>query len=214
MVFDFDGLLMDTESTSFESWRYEWQQWGLTLEQATFFADHGGDVTEHRHAMLAAAVGGSFDGELSRRRRVDFREQLHASLDLLPGLRAWLDEARRKGIRLAIASSSPSDWVMGHLRRVGAEREFEIWACGNEVATAKPAPDVYLLALDRLGITGDEAVAVEDTPHGVAAAKAAGMACIAIPNPFAASARFAAADLVLASAIQLSLSEALQRLRP
>jgi HAD superfamily hydrolase (TIGR01509 family) len=214
MVFDFDGLLMDTESTSFESWRYEWQQWGLTLEEATFFADHGGDVTEHRHATLAAAVGGSFDGDLSRRRRVEYREQLHASLDLLPGLRAWLDDARQTGIRLAIASSSPSEWVMGHLGRVGAEREFDIGAYGNEVAAPKPAPDVYLLALNRLGISGAQAVAVEDTPHGVAAAKAAGMACIAIPNPFAAIERFAEADLVLGSASQLSLSEALQRLRP
>jgi len=213
MVFDFDGLLMDTESTSFESWRFEWQQWGLTLDPATFFADHGGDVTDHRHAALAAAVGGSFDGDLSRRRRVQYREQLHADLDLLPGLRAWLLEARRAGIRLAIASSSPSDWVIGHLGRVGAEREFEVCAYGNEVGAPKPEPDVYLLALDRLGITSDRAVAVEDTPHGVAAAKEAGLSCIAIPNPFAAIERFAAADLVLGSASQLSLSDALQRLR-
>jgi putative hydrolase of the HAD superfamily len=134
---------------------------------------------------------------------------VHAGLDLLPVLRAWLDEARQRGIRLAIASSSPSDWVMGHLRRVGAEREFEVWACGNEIATAKPISSPWT------GVASpDEAVAVQDTPHGVAAAKAADMVCIAIPNPFAASARFAAADLVLAWASQLSLSEALQRLRP
>src|SRR5262249_23553595 len=152
---------------------------------------------EHRQAQLAAAVGGSFDGNLSHRRRVAYRNQLHASLDLLPGLRAWMLEARRAGIRLAVAGSSPIGWVTGHPDRVGAVRDFDVCACGNEVASHKPAPDVYLLALERLGITGAQAVAVEDTPHGVAAAKAAGMRCIAIPNPFATIARFADADLVL-----------------
>jgi HAD superfamily hydrolase (TIGR01509 family) len=183
VVFDFDGLLMDTESTSYESWRYEWEQWGLTLEPATFFADHGGDLTEQRFAELAAAAGRAFDRNLSRRRRMAYRDRLHASLDLLPGLRDWLQEARRAGIRLAVASSSPRHWVTGHLGRVGVEREFEVFACGDEVAAPKPAPDVYLLALARLGVTGAQAVAVEDTAHGVAAAKAAGMRCAAGCNP-------------------------------
>jgi putative hydrolase of the HAD superfamily len=214
LVLDFDGLLMDTESTSFESWRYEWQQWGLTLDPETFFADHGGDLTEQRHADLAAAVGAGFDAKLSRGRRVSYRDDLHASLDLLPGLRAWLMDARQAGIRLAVASSSPRDWVLGHLGRVGVAHEFEVCACGDEVAAVKPAPDVYLLALAKLGIAGRQAVAVEDAPHGVAAAKGAGMSCIAIPNPFAALARFAAADLVLSSAKQISLAEALRQLRP
>lgn len=61
IVFDFDGLLMDTESTSFLSWQYEWSQWGLTLPVADFFVNHGGDVTEDRYAVLAAAVGPRFD---------------------------------------------------------------------------------------------------------------------------------------------------------
>jgi putative hydrolase of the HAD superfamily len=212
VVFDFDGLLMDTESTSFESWRYEWEQWGLTLDPATFFADHGGDLTEQRYAQLARAAGQAFDGNLSRRRRMAYRDRLHASLDLLPGLRDWIQQARRAGIRLAVASSSPRHWVIGHLGRVGAKREFDVFACGDEVAAPKPAPDVYLLALARLGVAGGQAVAVEDAPHGVAAAKAAGMRCIAIPNPFSPVARFAAADLVIDSARQVSLGEALQRL--
>lgn len=209
VIFDFDGLLMDTESTSFESWRHEWEQWGLALDPATFFADHGGDITEQRYAELAAAVGQAFDKDLSHRRRIAYRNELHAGLDLLPGIRGWLQEAGRAGTRLAIASSSPRQWVTGHLRRVAAEREFEVLACGDEVAAAKPAPDVYLLALKRLGLAGAEAVAVEDSAHGVAAAHTAGMRCIAIPNRFSPAVRFAAADLVLASAGQTSLSQAL-----
>jgi HAD superfamily hydrolase (TIGR01509 family) len=209
VVFDFDGLLMDTESTSFLSWQYEWSQWGLTLEAADFFVNHGGDVTEDRYAMLAAAAGPRFDRILSHRRRVAYREQLHEELDLADGLRAWLEQAARMGLRLAVASSSPLDWPTTHLRRAGVLDAFEVLAGGDEVAQHKPAPDVYQLALDRLTLSCAAAVAVEDTAHGVAAAHAAGMRCIAIPNPFVAPERVRHADLVLSSASQLRLADAI-----
>jgi beta-phosphoglucomutase-like phosphatase (HAD superfamily) len=86
IIFDFDGLLTDTESTSFLSWQYEWSQWGLTLQVADFFVNHGGDVTEDRSAMLATAVGPRFDRTVSHQRRVAYREKLHAELDLADGL--------------------------------------------------------------------------------------------------------------------------------
>jgi HAD superfamily hydrolase (TIGR01509 family) len=212
VVFDFDGLLMDTESTSFLSWQYEWSQWGLTLQVADFFVNHGGDVTEDRYAMLAAAVGPRFDRTLSHRRRVAYREKLHEELDLADGLRGWLDEAASLGLRLAVASSSPLDWLTTHLGRAGVLDTFEVLAGGDEVGQHKPAPDVYQLALDRLSLSCAAAVAVEDTAHGVAAAHAAGMRCIAIPNPFVALERVRHADLVLSSASQLRLADALSQL--
>ena len=213
IVFDFDGLLMDTESTSFQSWQYEWNQWGLTLEVADFFADHGGDVTEDRYAVLAAAAGPRFDRGLSHRRRVAYRERLHEQLDLADGMRGWLDEAVGLGLRLAVASSSPLEWLTAHLGRAGVLGTFDVLAGGDEVGRHKPAPDVYELALGRLSLSGDAAVAVEDTAHGVAAARAAGMRCIAIPNPFVAVERVCHADLVLLSASQLRLADVLSQLR-
>jgi HAD superfamily hydrolase (TIGR01509 family) len=212
IIFDFDGLLMDTESTSFLSWQYEWSQWGLTLQVADFFVNHGGDVTEDRYAMLAAAVGPRFDRTVSHRRRVAYREKLHAELDLADGLRGWLDEAASLGLRLAVASSSPREWLTTHLGRAGVLDRFEVLAGGDEVGQHKPAPDVYQLALDRLSLSGAAAVAVEDTAHGVAAAHAAGMRCIAIPNSFVALERVRDADLVLSSASQLRLADALSQL--
>ena len=209
VVFDFDGLLMDTESTSFLSWQYEWSQWGLTLQAADFFVHHGGDVTQDRYAKLAAAVGPRFDRTASHRRRVAYREKLHEELDLADGLRQWLEEAACTGLRLAVASSSPLDWLRTHLRRAGVLDTFEVLAGGDEVAHHKPAPDVYQLALDRLTLSCAAAVAVEDTAHGVAAAHAAGMRCIAIPNPFVAAECVRHADLVLSSASQLRLADAL-----
>ena len=212
IVFDFDGLLMDTETTLLECWQYEWRQHGLELDQTTFFADHGGDVTADRYRQLAAAVGPGYDYESSHARRTAYRQRLHDELGLCVGIEAWLAQAHDAGLRCAIASSSPEHWVTGMLRRINRIDDFAALATGEEVAAVKPAPDVYLLALERLGLEPAQAIAVEDTPHGVAAAKAAGLACIAIPNPFADPARFSQADLVLASAAALTLSEAINTL--
>jgi len=206
LVFDFDGLLMDTETTSLRVWQHLWRWYGLELDQDTFFAAHGGNVIAERYAALAAAVGPDYDHAASHARRIAYRDELHAVLELSDGIGAWLDEARDLGLRLAVASSSPRDWIVDHLSRVGYLDRFELLACGDEVAAAKPAPDVYLLALERLGVAADRAVAFEDTAHGVAAAKAAGLRCVAIPHPHADPALFSAADVLLTSAADRPLT--------
>jgi len=175
----------------------------------TFFADHGGDVTAERYAQLADAVGPGYDRAASHERRVTLRDGLNAQLGLLPGISGWLDQAPALGLRLAIASSSPRAWVLGLLARSGYRDQFEVVACGDEVARPKPDPAVYLLALDRLGLPGSSAFAVEDAPHGVAAARAADLSCVAIPGAHAEVARFGVADLVLRTAAEASLAEIL-----
>jgi putative hydrolase of the HAD superfamily len=99
--------------------------------------------------------------------------------------------------------------VLPLLATTGRSADFEVIACGDEVAAPKPAPDVYLLALTRLGISPGQAIAIEDSPHGVAAAKAAGLRCVAIPSREMDTGSFAGADLVLASATETSLDEAI-----
>ena len=214
VIFDFDGLLMDTESTALASWQWEWRQHGLELDVSGFFAEHGGDVTEERYARLATAVGPGFSRAVSHPRRLAYRDGLHEQLGLSGGIRGWLDEARALALRLAVASSSPGAWVRGHLSRVGMLSRFEVLACGDEVALAKPDPAVYELALRRLGVAPDCGLAVEDTPHGVAAARSAGLRCVAIPNPHADPDRFSAANVVLRSAAEASLSEVLMHCFP
>ncbi|RSM85576.1 phosphatase [Kibdelosporangium aridum] len=198
---------MDTESTQLESWQYEWRQHGLELDVATFFADHGGDVSELRYAALAAAVGAGYDRVSSHARRVAYRDSLNADLSVPLGIRKWLAEA--DGLRLAVASSSPASWVLPLLEQTGYRSRFEVVACGDEVSAHKPDPAVYDLALARLGVQAAEAIAFEDTPHGVAAAKAAGLRCVAIPNRHTDPSRFTAADLVLANAADMTLAEIL-----
>lgn len=160
VVFDFDELLMDTESTLLASWEFEWQQWGLTLDRESFFVGHGGDVTADRYADLGRAVGPRFDRDVSDARRVAYRELLHDRLKLAEGIEDWISCAHELKLRLAVASSSPRPWVERHLRQVDALDSFDVIACGDEVDEHKPAPDVYRLALRRLGTAVDGCVAV------------------------------------------------------
>jgi HAD superfamily hydrolase (TIGR01509 family) len=212
VVFDFDGLLMDTEATMLASWQQEWRYHGLELDLARFFPDHGGDVTADRYADLARAAGPGYDQAASHARRLAHRDSLNAGLGLRPGLQAWLDQAAGLGIRLAVASSSPRRWVAALLGRSGHLDRFEVLACGDEVTAAKPDPAVYELALLRLGLPAGRAIAVEDAPHGVAAARAAGLRCVAIPGPHGQASRFAAADLVLPTAAGYDLPWVLSQL--
>jgi HAD superfamily hydrolase (TIGR01509 family) len=207
LIFDFDGLLMDTESTQLASWQYEWQQHGLELSLDGFFADHGGDVSDLRYSTLATAVGSGYDREASHARRIAYRDRLNEALEFSAGIEDWLDTA--EGLRLAVASSSPASWVLPLLEQSGHLARFDVVACGDEVDAHKPDPAVYRLALRRLDVVAEQAIAFEDTPHGVAAAKAAGLKCVAIPNPYADPARFVAADVVLTSATERSLAEIL-----
>jgi HAD superfamily hydrolase (TIGR01509 family) len=212
LIFDFDGLLMDTETTLLDSWRWEWRRHGLELDPAGFFADHGGDANEPRYAALAAAVGAGYDRVSSHELRMAYRADLNAALEPAPGVRGWLDRAAERGLRLAVASSSPLPHVDALLTQAGLRSRFEVLATGEEVAAHKPDPAVYLLALERLGLPVAQAVAFEDTVHGVQAAQAAGLRCVAVPNPHADHTRFHAADLLLSSAAQLSLDAVLARL--
>ena len=212
LIFDFDGLLMDTETTLLESWRWEWWRHGLELDPAGFFADHGGDANELRYVALAEAVGPAYDRASSHDLRMAYRAALNAALEPAPGVVGWLDRAAELGLRLAVASSSDVSHVGTMLDRTGLRARFEVLATGDEVTAHKPDPAVYLLALDRLGLPAQEAVAFEDTAHGVAAAQAAGLPCVAVPNPHADHGRFTTADVLLPSAANLSLDAVLAAL--
>jgi HAD superfamily hydrolase (TIGR01509 family) len=127
---------------------------------------------------------------------------------VLPGIEEWLTEARRLGLKLGIASSSTRQWVMGHLDRLGLGG-WDCIRCREDTVRAKPDPDLYLAVLDCLGIGPGQAIAVEDSLNGLAAAKAAGLFCVAVPCSMTAHMDLSAADLRLGSLAQRSLAEVL-----
>ncbi|MGH2481346.1 MAG: HAD-IA family hydrolase, partial [Ktedonobacteraceae bacterium] len=126
---------------------------------------------------------------------------------ILPGVEALLNEARRRGLGLAVASSSPRTWVVNHLKRLGLLEYFTTLACGDEVEHTKPYPDLYLAALHQLGVQAQQALAFEDSLNGMRAAQQAGIFCVVVPNPLTQHLVFEPLDLRLASLAELTLDE-------
>ncbi|HVF24844.1 MAG TPA: HAD-IA family hydrolase, partial [Anaerolineales bacterium] len=134
---------------------------------------------------------------------------------VLPGVLETIHEAKRLGLKLAIASSSTHSWVDTHAKRLGIFDHFDSIICSDDVGAdrTKPFPDLYLMALDRLQIRNDEAVVFEDSPNGVTAARSAGIFVVAVPNPVTSLLKFEGEDLMLASLSDLYLPGLLNQVK-
>jgi HAD superfamily hydrolase (TIGR01509 family) len=210
LVFDFDGLFLDTEGPVFTAWQEEFAAHGcppLTLEEwsAEIGTVGGLDLVE----ILSARATRPVDAEVMHARRRDRRDELLAGESVLPGVSEWLDEADALRLGLAIASSSSRDWVEPHLERLGLRERFAHVVCFGPGIAGKPAPDTYLAACRRLGVEPGRAIAIEDSPHGVSAAKAAGLRCVAVPHAITEQLDLSLADLRLSSLAAMTLPEVL-----
>jgi HAD superfamily hydrolase (TIGR01509 family) len=212
IVFDFDGLILDTEEPVYRSWLEVYEAHGETLPFERWVQIVGSTTTEfHPQRHLEERLGRPLsqevvDGRIGRRTEMILAQQV------LPGILRYIDDATDLGLKLGVASSSTRDWVSGHLERLGILGRFDCVRCRDDVNSAKPAPDLYIAVLDCLGVSPSEAFAIEDSPNGVIAAKQAGMLCVAIPNSITAGLDLSKADLVLRSLSDLSLHDLLQRL--
>lgn len=121
------------------------------------------------------------------------------------GVREYVADAKRLGLRLAVASSSSRAWVLGHLERLRLDSDWDAVRARDDVARTKPAPDVYLSAVAALGVAPEEAVALEDSANGIAAAKDAGLLCVVVPNALTAGVDLSRADLRLNSLAETPL---------
>lgn len=214
VLFDFDGTLIDTESPSFQAWREIYAEHGRDLPLERWVERVGTIGGFDPLADLAAAVGDAFDGDSVTARRHARRDELIDVEQLRTGVAEYLEGARRLGLRVGIVTSGPSDWVAFHLERLGQAGRWDCIVCANhDAAVAKPRPSLYLRALDELAIGAEEALAIEDSPNGIAAAKAAGLFCVAAPNSVTAGLDLSRADIVVDSLADLPLSDLLERLR-
>lgn len=204
LVFDFDGLICDTETSSFETAHEIYAEHGVELTVAQWHSRIG---THGRHwlADLESAIGPLSDRDaLTERRRLAHHERLLAE-EALPGVADFTARAVDAGLALAVASSSSAQWVTDHLDRLGLLDRFSAISTSEDGVPAKPEPEVYRRALEAIGADASEAAAFEDSPNGIAAAKAAGLFCVAVPNRMTTGLDLSAADVVVESFLKLNL---------
>lgn len=212
IIFDFDGLILETEGPVFQSWQELFQKFDCHLPFETWAQIIGrSDDPFDPWDLLQEQLGHPVDQEnLGPKRRARELELIFEQ-PIAPGIEAWIADAQHRGMKLGVASSSTSDWVTGHLSRLGLRERFECIRGSDDVGTTKPNPDAYLSALGCLNLEPDEALALEDSPHGITAAKSAGLFCIAVPNELTRNLRLDQADLIVDSLAELSLEELLRR---
>jgi HAD superfamily hydrolase (TIGR01509 family) len=199
VVFDLDGLIVDTERTSLQSWEEAYHDAGLQLPldlwQTTIGTwgaafDPVVDLGERRGRPLSA-------DEIEARREREW--ELASQLPIMPGVLEHLDAAAAWGMSIGIASSSSRRWVHGQLERLALAQRFECICTRDDVLQTKPDPSLYFRALLCLGVDGAEALAYEDSANGLVAAKSAGLRCVVVPGPLTAASDYSLADAVVDS---------------
>jgi HAD superfamily hydrolase (TIGR01509 family) len=212
LVFDFDGLILDTELPEYVTVKAEFEAHGVELR----LDDWLGIIGRADHLpwldMLEREVGGPIEREVVHARRMARHLELILACEVLPGVVDLLDEADRRGVPAAVASSSPRHWVAGHLERLGLLDRFVTIRTREDVERAKPWPDLFLAAAEALGVPPAGAVAFEDSHNGARAAIDAGLFCVAVPNQLTRGQDLSHADLVVASLAEVSLADLDRRL--
>ena len=215
LFFDFDGLILDTETPEFDAWSAIFRENGVEfpLDFWVNAVGRGADqITERPIDVLERLTGRKFDHEVTREAYNDVRMKRIYAEKPLPGILELLSEARGAGVGCAVVSSSKHAWVDGHLERLGITHWFQHVICADEVARAKPFPDLYLEAVRRFGIEASQAMALEDSANGARAAVDAGVFVVAVPNSVTKHLDLSHANCILPSLGGVTLAD-LDRLR-
>ncbi|MEZ4595290.1 MAG: HAD-IA family hydrolase, partial [Chloroflexota bacterium] len=199
--------IFDSETPDFISWQETFAAHGVELAREVWSAQIG-SITFNPYLHLEELLGRPIDRTAVHASRKARDNELLAAQTILPGVEAYLAEARALGLKIAIASSSNHNWVDGHLQRLGLFDQFEQIHCSDDVGgVGKPDPAVYRAAVSALNIAPHEGLALEDSPNGVTAAKGAGLWCTAVPNQMTRDLNFDHADYRLSALTQMPLSQ-------
>jgi HAD superfamily hydrolase (TIGR01509 family) len=206
LIFDFDGLIVDTEGPEYRAWCEVFSAHARELPLLVWAECIGRDAGWFDPlAYLEGLLGRSLEREALRAEQRARALQLVHSQPLLPGVQAYVRDAQRLGLGLAIASSGTREWVTGHLQRLRLDDAWHCVRCREDVVRPKPEPDLYLAALEALGVTASQAIAFEDSPNGIRAAKRAGLRCVAVPHGLTGGLDLSEADLQLDSLADMPL---------
>lgn len=205
IIFDFDGVLLDTEWAIFHSWAMLYEREGCTLSLQEYAPCLGAGYTRWNPAShLEKLTGKSFDWDAENAVRQASVERELASYTLMPGAQELLEMCRTYGIRMVVASSSSRHWVSSWLARLQVADFFECLFCRTDGYAVKPDPTLFLAALKYLQVPASECLVIEDSENGVLAAKRANLPCVAIPNRMTAQSNLSAADFHSSSLHELS----------
>jgi len=211
LVFDFDGLILETELPIFQSWQelfqahqleFPFEKWAHNIGTAEEVFDPAFELNQHTGAQL------DLTSEFERRREREL--ELIGDQPPLPGVMDYLQDARAIGLKIGLASSSSCHWVEGHLTRLGLIDYFDCIRARDDVHLTKPDPALYRSAVEMLGVRPEQAIAFEDSRNGIQAAKRAGMYCVAVPNALTRLTDTSQADLTLHSLADLPLKDLIQ----
>ena len=212
LIFDFDGLILDTELPDYLSWQEVYHSYGVELSLEYWCTIVGGNAESdfEPHDYLESLLQNQVDREqIWVSRRKSYLEHLE-NQPILPGVLSLLEEARDSGLKLAVASSSPENWVVGHITRLGLLDYFDVIVTADDVELTKPDPGLFLLAADKMGVQPNEVIVLEDSGNGVKGAKRAGMFVVVVPNEITRTMDLSMSDLRLETLDTINLERLLE----
>lgn len=182
LIFDFDGLIFDTETAIYEAWRELYAAHGFPLTLETWAQCVGSDFGHYDPMKdLESMLGRTLDWNPLAQRRREYVAEILKDRDPMPGVRERVLEAHEHGISCAVASSSTHEWVDGWLKKLGLFDFFENITCLEDTGKVKPDPSLFLHAAKKLSVDPQNAVVLEDSLNGLRAAHAAEMRCVVVP---------------------------------
>jgi putative hydrolase of the HAD superfamily len=209
VLFDFDGLIVDTESVGYQTWKEIFFEEGHHLPVERYAQVVGTDFNTAYNPRLdlEQLTSKTFDWDLVEERRRVRERELRTGLTVLPGVVERLREADALGLRTAIASSSPRSWVEPWLEQLDLRHHFHHVTTVDDTGRVKPDPSLFQHAAETLGAGPDEVVIFEDSLNGLKAALAAQMRCIVVPGPMTRHLVFAGAYRQVGSLADVTLAE-------
>lgn len=213
IVFDFDGLIIDTETPAYEAFREVFHTYGVELSLDTYAQCIGTTFAVFNpFNYLTERLGREIGIEAVKLQVEERHQQLLEQATLRPGVLDYLNFAQENGLRIGLATSSPLSWINPYFDRFDLRPYFNSITTADEVANVKPDPELYLKSLAKLDVAGSEAIAFEDSLNGLLAAKAAGLHCTIVPNPSTQHFPFRHHDLMLGSMDEMPLADVIRRI--
>jgi len=204
VIFDADGVLVDSYRAHFEAWRAMGRRLGRDLSEERFAATFGMRNEDLMHLLWGDAVPEDEVAAWSAWKEATYRRLLRADFPAMDGARELIDALRAAGFRLAVGSSGPPENVAVCLEGLGRAEAFDATVDGSQVRRGKPDPEVFLRAAERLGVPPGRCAVVEDSVPGLVAARRAGMVAVGLVGTAPREALAPHADLVVASLRDLS----------